>query len=64
MGTGRRFRKKHLRRPVKSGTDRRRRDKVQKKRLIALGVPADRVAKMNARQIKDLLKYPAKLKTK
>lgn len=61
MGRGRRFDSKPRSRKKKTGCERRRRDRVQKKRLIGLGMPADLVEKMNTRQVKDLLKYPAKL---
>lgn len=53
---------KKVRRPKKSGCDRRRREKVQKKRVLALGMSEAAVAKLNPRQIKDILKRPAKVK--
>lgn len=37
MGVGRGFRKKPLRRPKKTGTDRRRRQALHRKKLVALG---------------------------
>jgi hypothetical protein len=61
MGTGRKFRKKPMVRPKKTGRERRRRDKTQKKRLVALGVPETKVEKMTSRQVKDLLKRPARI---
>ena len=54
---------KPVRRPKKSGCDRRRRQKVQKKRLASLGVPEDIIRKLDPKQVRQLLKRPAKLKT-
>jgi len=34
------------------------------RRLIAFGMKAGDIAKLNPRQVSDLLKYPAKLKAK
>lgn len=48
--------------PRKKQRERKRRDKTQKKRLIALGLQEDLVNKMSSRQVKDLLKRPAKIK--
>lgn len=62
MGTGRKFRKTHMTRPTKSAGARRTRQKAQSLRLIALGVAADVVAKMNPKEIRDMLKYPKKIK--
>lgn len=62
MGVGRRFNKISQVRPIKKGRARRRRDKVQARRLVALGVPAEKVAKMTTKAVRTLLKYPAKLK--
>lgn len=53
---------KPVRRPKKTGADRRRREKNQSKRLVALGVPEAKVGKMNTKQIRDLLKRPALVK--
>lgn len=39
--------------------DKRRRD--QKKRLVALGMPEEKVAKLNSRQVLDLLKRPKRV---
>lgn len=55
---------KPMTRPVKSVCERKRRLKVQKKRLLALGVTEAALRKMNSRQVKDLLKRPAKLAAK
>ena len=55
---------KPFRRPKKSGTERRRREKVQRNRLLALGLPEASVSKLNAKQVRTLLKRPARLKKK
>ena len=49
-------------RPIKKTSDRRRRNKVQSRRLIGLGVPEEKVKKMNPKQVRLLLKRPAKIK--
>lgn len=54
------IRNKHLRRKRKPAADKKRREKVQRKRLAALGVPADASAKMNAKQVRTLLRKPKK----
>ena len=61
MGVGRMYRGKGVRRPKKSALDRRRRQKVQRKRLVALGVEAVKVEKMNPKVVRDMLKRPKKL---
>lgn len=53
---------KQVRRPKKTGTDRRRREKTQRKRLVGLGVPEAVVAKLNAKAVRNLLKRPAIVK--
>ncbi len=53
-----------MKRPVKKAGDKKRREKVQRKRLIALGVEPAKVQKLNAAQVRQLLKEPAKLKSK
>lgn len=63
MGVGRMYRVKGVRRPKKSVLDRRRRQKVQRKRLVALGVDAAKVEKMNPKVVRDMLKRPKKLVT-
>lgn len=60
MGTGRTLNKKPATRPVKSLGERRRRDALQRKRLVALGMDEAVVIKLNAVQIRDLLRTPAK----
>lgn len=61
MGTGRTLHKKPRTRPVKSEGDRRRRQRVQKKRLAGLGVDAAVVAKMDPKKVRNMLKLPAKI---
>jgi len=53
-------RNKNLRRPRKSGTERRRREQTHRRRLAALGVPADQLRKLDAVQLRALLKEKAK----
>ena len=53
---------KPVRRPKKTGKALRRRQKVQRNRLIALGVPEEKVLKLNSFQLRAMLKYPAKLR--
>jgi hypothetical protein len=62
MGTGRTLNKKPRTRPVKQAGDRRRRQKTQLKRLVALGVDADKAAKLSAGAVRTALKRPAKVK--
>lgn len=49
-------------RPRKAAGPKRRRQLEQRRRLIALGVPEEQVAKMNPKEVRDMLKYPAKVK--
>jgi hypothetical protein len=46
---------------VKKQRERRRREKTQAARLLALGVPQDVVEGMNARQIRQALRHPARI---
>lgn len=62
MGTGRTLNKKPRTRPTKSEGDRRRREKTQLKRLVALGVDAEKAGKMTAGAVREALKRPAKIK--
>lgn len=55
---------KHLRRPKKAPADKVRRQAVQKKRLISLGVPEEEAAKMTPLKIRKALLAPAKIKAK
>ena len=49
-------------RPVKGTSDKKRREKVQRIRLIKLGVSEDKVKKMNPLEVRLMLKMPAKIK--
>jgi len=62
MGRGRKFTRKPLTRPKKNLGDKRRREKVQRRRLIALGVPESQVNAMNPKQVRELLKKPLRTK--
>ena len=62
MGTGRTLNKKPRTRPVKSASERKRRQKTQLKRLVGLGVPADKAAKMNSGQVRTALRRPLRTK--
>lgn len=61
MGTGRTLNKKPRTRPVKSAGETKRRQKVQKLRLIGLGMAEDEVQKMGADKVRLLLMRPAKV---
>lgn len=54
-------RNKNRTRPSKSNAAKAKRQKDQKKRLVALGMDEAVVAKMNAREVLTKLKYPAKV---
>ena len=47
-------------RPRKHGAAMRRRMKTHQKRAIALGIPAEKVAKMNTEQLREALKRPVR----
>ena len=49
---------KHVRRPKKSPAERARRQKEQKKRLVALGVSQETADKLQPIEIRNLLKRP------
>jgi hypothetical protein len=49
-------------RPVKKASDRRRREKAQRKRLLALGVPEEQLRKMDAKQVRLMAMRPARIK--
>lgn len=55
MGLGRIWRKKPLRRPKKTGSARRRRQLVHRKRLVAMGEDAKAVGKMNPKEVRTAL---------
>ena len=61
MRVKRKDNKTQLTRPRKGGAAKRRRQADHRKRLIALGVDEAEVAKMNPREVRTMLKYPAKL---
>lgn len=63
MGTGRTENKAPITRPKKGTSERTRRVKTQKKRLVALGVDEVKVSKLNTKEIRNLLRKPALLKT-
>ena len=54
-------RDKHVRRPKKSVAERARRQKAQKKRLVALGVPQEVADKMNPRDVRMKVVRPKKV---
>ena len=53
--------KTHLTRPRKGGAARRRRQADHRKRLVALGVDQAAVDGMNQKEVRTMLKYPAKI---
>lgn len=61
MRIRRAMRKKTLRRPIKSPGARRYRLAQQKKRLLALGVSAEKIRTMNTPEIRTALLRPKKL---
>ncbi|MDA0323487.1 MAG: hypothetical protein O2923_12350 [Verrucomicrobia bacterium] len=61
MSTGRKYQKKPMTRPRKSGLERRRRSRLQRARLITLGISEGVVAKMNQKEVRTLLSRPAQL---
>lgn len=56
----RHIRNKHLRRKRKSEAEKRRRQKVHRKRVIALGVPEALAMKLNSKELRTLLRHPKK----
>ena len=52
---------KHVRRPKKSPAERARRQKAQKKRLVALGVSQETADKLQPIEIRNLLKRPLRV---
>ncbi|NCC51360.1 MAG: hypothetical protein EOM20_09105 [Spartobacteria bacterium] len=63
MGTGRKFNKKPMTRPIKAAGPKVRRQRQQKERLVALGVDAETVAKMDAKAVRTMLQHPSKVTT-
>ena len=53
---------KHVRRPTKSTAERARRQKAQKKRLVALGISQETADKLQPLEIRTLLKRPLRAK--
>ena len=53
---------KHVRRPKKSPAERARRQKEQKKRLVALGISQETADKLQPIEIRNLLKRPLRAK--
>ncbi len=64
MGRIKETRNSNFNRPKKTGTDKRRRVKTQRQRLVSLGMPEADVENMNPREVRTLLKHPAKLAAK
>ena len=62
MATDRMMHSKFRVRLVKSAGAKRRRQKVQSKRLIALGVPESKVKRMDSAAVRTMLKRPALIK--
>lgn len=62
MGTDRHLKVKSTKRPKKRGCERKRRQKVQARRLAALGVSEAKIKGMTPLAVRELLKRPAKLK--
>jgi len=63
MGTARELLKKHsTNRPKKKARERRRRDKLQQKRLIATGVPEAQVRKMTSQEVRKRVVQAARRK--
>ncbi len=60
MGSGRS--NQELTSGAKKPRERRRREATQKKRLLALGVPADRIAHMTSQAVRRMLQRPAKVR--
>ena len=52
---------KRFRRPKKVAGEKTRRQKLQKTRLVALGIPEAAVNKMNTKEVRTHLKYPKKV---
>lgn len=61
MGKGRTMNKAPITRPKKGASERLRRVKTQKKRLVTLGLNEEVVSKLNTKEIRNLLRKPAAL---
>ncbi|MFT5128115.1 MAG: hypothetical protein ACI8W8_001724 [Rhodothermales bacterium] len=55
------FRNKNNTRPRKSAAEREKRVAKQRERLVELGGPADAVAKLNTKEVRTLLRRPARV---
>lgn len=55
------FRNKNNVRPKKTGTAKRARIKAQRNRLLGFGIEESIVDKMSPKEIREMLKYPAKI---
>lgn len=54
------FRNKNIQRPKKSALSRRRREMEHRKRLMALGMSEEEVARLNTKELRQLLRKPAR----
>ena len=61
MGTGRTMNKAPITRPKKSEGERERRINTHRKRLLGLGLTEADVGKLNPKEMRTLLRKPAKL---
>ena len=62
MGTGRTLNKNPRTRPIKSQGEKRRRYKVQRARLVKLGMDETAVAKLEINVLRTLVQQPTKVK--
>jgi hypothetical protein len=62
MGTDRYLKVKSTKRPKKRGCEKKRRQKVQARRLETLGVSGEKIKGMTPLAVREMLKRPAKLK--
>ena len=62
MGTGRSFNKAPKTRPKKKPGEKRRRERIQNQRLVALGVDVEVVRHMDPKAIREMLKRPLRVK--
>jgi hypothetical protein len=53
-------RNKHLNRPRKGDADKRHRQKVQRRRLVAMGVPEEKAQRLDSQEIRAMLRHPVK----
>lgn len=62
MATDRLIKSKFRTRLIKRPGAKRRREKTQRKRLVALGVPESKVKRLNSSEVRTMLKRPASIK--